>query len=95
MEENDGGSACCDLQVLLRPSECLPGSLQPFQDKLASTTDPDKKQMLERLDAAVATGLQPLQAAVDRGAADGELRPLAQVRMSDRCASAPQVSYDR
>uniref|UniRef100_A0A3B3HSL7 Cysteine--tRNA ligase, cytoplasmic n=1 Tax=Oryzias latipes TaxID=8090 RepID=A0A3B3HSL7_ORYLA len=55
----------------------------PFQDKLASTTDPDKKQMLERLDAAVATGLQPLQAAVDRGAADGELRPLAQALLEN------------
>ncbi|CAL8362107.1 unnamed protein product [Gadus morhua 'NCC'] len=36
----------------------------PFQQKLAETTDPDKRQMLERLDAAVAAVLGPLQAAV-------------------------------
>uniref|UniRef100_A0A669CHG7 Cysteine--tRNA ligase, cytoplasmic n=1 Tax=Oreochromis niloticus TaxID=8128 RepID=A0A669CHG7_ORENI len=34
----------------------------PFQTQLASTTDPDKKQMLERLDSAVTASLQPLQA---------------------------------
>uniref|UniRef100_A0A3Q3IME0 Cysteine--tRNA ligase, cytoplasmic n=1 Tax=Monopterus albus TaxID=43700 RepID=A0A3Q3IME0_MONAL len=37
---------------------------EPFQTYLASTTDPDKKQMLERLDAAVTAALQPLQAAL-------------------------------
>uniref|UniRef100_A0A4W6CAT4 Cysteine--tRNA ligase, cytoplasmic n=1 Tax=Lates calcarifer TaxID=8187 RepID=A0A4W6CAT4_LATCA len=37
----------------------------PFQAYLASTTDPDKKQMLERLDAAVTAALQPLQAAME------------------------------
>uniref|UniRef100_A0A671XDV9 Cysteine--tRNA ligase, cytoplasmic n=1 Tax=Sparus aurata TaxID=8175 RepID=A0A671XDV9_SPAAU len=35
---------------------------EPFQAHLAATTDPDKKQMLERLDAAVTAALQPLQA---------------------------------
>uniref|UniRef100_A0A665TVS4 Cysteine--tRNA ligase, cytoplasmic n=1 Tax=Echeneis naucrates TaxID=173247 RepID=A0A665TVS4_ECHNA len=34
----------------------------PFQAHLATTTDPDKKQMLEKLDAAVTAALQPLQA---------------------------------
>uniref|UniRef100_A0AAX7SVX4 Cysteine--tRNA ligase, cytoplasmic n=1 Tax=Astatotilapia calliptera TaxID=8154 RepID=A0AAX7SVX4_ASTCA len=38
---------------------------QPFQAQLASTTDPDKKQMLERLDSAVTASLQPLQAAME------------------------------
>uniref|UniRef100_A0A665TR59 Cysteine--tRNA ligase, cytoplasmic n=1 Tax=Echeneis naucrates TaxID=173247 RepID=A0A665TR59_ECHNA len=33
----------------------------PFQAHLATTTDPDKKQMLEKLDAAVTAALQPLQ----------------------------------
>ncbi|KAK0136729.1 Cysteine--tRNA ligase, cytoplasmic [Merluccius polli] len=37
----------------------------PFQEKLVETTDPDKRQMLERLDAAVSAVLGPLQAAVD------------------------------
>ncbi|KAM9764517.1 cysteine--tRNA ligase, cytoplasmic isoform 1-T1 [Menidia menidia] len=50
----------------------------PFQELLASTVDPDKKQMLERLDAAVGAALAPLQAAVEAGAAAGVLQPLAQ-----------------
>uniref|UniRef100_A0A8C2ZA49 Cysteine--tRNA ligase, cytoplasmic n=1 Tax=Cyclopterus lumpus TaxID=8103 RepID=A0A8C2ZA49_CYCLU len=37
---------------------------EPFQAALALTTDPDKKQMLERLDAGVMAALLPLQAAM-------------------------------
>uniref|UniRef100_A0A669EH53 Cysteine--tRNA ligase, cytoplasmic n=1 Tax=Oreochromis niloticus TaxID=8128 RepID=A0A669EH53_ORENI len=48
----------------------------PFQTQLASTTDPDKKQMLERLDSAVTASLQPLQAAMESKAADEVMRPL-------------------
>uniref|UniRef100_A0A3Q2CZQ1 Cysteine--tRNA ligase, cytoplasmic n=1 Tax=Cyprinodon variegatus TaxID=28743 RepID=A0A3Q2CZQ1_CYPVA len=51
----------------------------PFQEQLVSTTDPDKKQMLERLDAAVTSALQPLQGAMEKNAADEVLQPLAQV----------------
>ena len=49
---------------------------------MAGTTDPDKKQMLERLDAAVTAALQPLQAAMEGKAADEVVRPLAQVRLT-------------
>ncbi|KAF7212144.1 cysteinyl-tRNA synthetase [Nothobranchius furzeri] len=56
---------------------------KPFQEQLAYTTDPDKKQMLERLDAAVTTALQPLQAAVKSKAADDVLQPLAQVLLEN------------
>uniref|UniRef100_A0A4W6CBP2 Cysteine--tRNA ligase, cytoplasmic n=1 Tax=Lates calcarifer TaxID=8187 RepID=A0A4W6CBP2_LATCA len=49
--------------------EKQPNAAQILQDVLsaylASTTDPDKKQMLERLDAAVTAALQPLQAAME------------------------------
>ncbi|XP_071345828.1 cysteine--tRNA ligase, cytoplasmic isoform X1 [Trachinotus anak] len=48
----------------------------PFQANLASTTDPDKKQMLEKLDAAVTAALQPLQAAMERK--DEAVQPLAE-----------------
>ncbi|XP_023119725.1 cysteine--tRNA ligase, cytoplasmic isoform X1 [Amphiprion ocellaris] len=48
----------------------------PFQASLASTSDPDKKQMMERLDAAVADALEPLQGALESKAAD--VQPLAQ-----------------
>lgn len=50
----------------------------PFQSSLASCTDPDKKQMLERLDAAVTAALQPLEGAVKNNAPDSEVQPLAQ-----------------
>uniref|UniRef100_A0A3B4T5N6 cysteine--tRNA ligase n=1 Tax=Seriola dumerili TaxID=41447 RepID=A0A3B4T5N6_SERDU len=49
----------------------------PFQAYLASTTDPDKKQMLEKLDAAVTAALQPLQAAME--SKDEAVQPLAEV----------------
>uniref|UniRef100_A0A8D3BTD3 Cysteine--tRNA ligase, cytoplasmic n=1 Tax=Scophthalmus maximus TaxID=52904 RepID=A0A8D3BTD3_SCOMX len=49
----------------------------PFQAQLASTTDPDKKQMMERLDAAVGAALLPLQAAMQSGDA-AAVMPLAQ-----------------
>uniref|UniRef100_A0A8D3EDE2 Cysteine--tRNA ligase, cytoplasmic n=1 Tax=Scophthalmus maximus TaxID=52904 RepID=A0A8D3EDE2_SCOMX len=45
----------------------------PFQAQLASTTDPDKKQMMERLDAAVGAALLPLQAAMQSGDAAASL----------------------
>uniref|UniRef100_A0A8C5DPC8 Cysteine--tRNA ligase, cytoplasmic n=1 Tax=Gouania willdenowi TaxID=441366 RepID=A0A8C5DPC8_GOUWI len=51
----------------------------PFQNSLKSTTDPDKKQMMERLDSVVSAALQPLQAAVTSGASDEAIQPLAQV----------------
>uniref|UniRef100_A0A671X7I1 Cysteine--tRNA ligase, cytoplasmic n=1 Tax=Sparus aurata TaxID=8175 RepID=A0A671X7I1_SPAAU len=56
---------------------------EPFQAHLAATTDPDKKQMLERLDAAVTAALQPLQAAMDSKAAAEVVQPLAQVLLEN------------
>uniref|UniRef100_A0A3Q2CZG0 Cysteine--tRNA ligase, cytoplasmic n=1 Tax=Cyprinodon variegatus TaxID=28743 RepID=A0A3Q2CZG0_CYPVA len=54
----------------------------PFQEQLVSTTDPDKKQMLERLDAAVTSALQPLQGAMEKNAADEVLQPLVLLEKS-------------
>uniref|UniRef100_A0AAZ3SWI7 cysteine--tRNA ligase n=1 Tax=Oncorhynchus tshawytscha TaxID=74940 RepID=A0AAZ3SWI7_ONCTS len=48
----------------------------PFQAKLAETTDPDKKQMLERLDSAVAAALGPLQGAVESKAGEADIQHL-------------------
>uniref|UniRef100_H3CGN7 Cysteine--tRNA ligase, cytoplasmic n=1 Tax=Tetraodon nigroviridis TaxID=99883 RepID=H3CGN7_TETNG len=56
---------------------------EPFQAQLAATADPDKKQMLERLDAAVSAALQPLQAALEARAAEEALRPLAQALLEN------------
>ncbi|XP_028999834.1 cysteine--tRNA ligase, cytoplasmic isoform X2 [Betta splendens] len=56
---------------------------EPFQSQLASTTDPDKKQMLERLDAAVTAALQPLQTAMQSKATDEVVQPLAEVLLEN------------
>ncbi|XP_077375380.1 cysteine--tRNA ligase, cytoplasmic isoform X1 [Festucalex cinctus] len=55
----------------------------PFQARLASTTDTDKKQMLERLDAAITGALRPLQAALENKAADDVVQPLAQALLAN------------
>jgi hypothetical protein len=64
-----------------------PYHLQPFQAKLAETTDPDKKQMLERLDSAVAAALGPLQGAVESKAGEADVQRLAQVRSPPCCTT--------
>ncbi|XP_070687265.1 cysteine--tRNA ligase, cytoplasmic [Pempheris klunzingeri] len=51
---------------------------EPFKTYLVSVSDPDKKQMLLRMDAAVTAALQPLEAAMERKAADEVIQPLAQ-----------------
>ncbi|KAM8895104.1 cysteine--tRNA ligase, cytoplasmic isoform 2-T2 [Spinachia spinachia] len=56
---------------------------EPFKAALASTTDPDKKQMMERLDAAVSAALLPLQAAAEGKAAHEIVQPLAEVLLEN------------
>ncbi|XP_037347156.2 cysteine--tRNA ligase, cytoplasmic isoform X1 [Pungitius pungitius] len=56
---------------------------EPFKAALASTTDPDKKQMMERLDAAVSAALLPLQAAAEGKAAHQVVQPLAEVLLEN------------
>uniref|UniRef100_A0A8C1Y470 Cysteine--tRNA ligase, cytoplasmic n=1 Tax=Cyprinus carpio TaxID=7962 RepID=A0A8C1Y470_CYPCA len=68
------------------PSQILQDVLTartPFKAKLAETTDPDKKQMLERLDAAVDAALGPLQVAVQSSAAGDTLQNQAQVLLEE------------
>lgn len=55
----------------------------PFKAKLAETTDPDKKQMLERLDSAVDAALGPLQVAVQSKAAQDSIQKQAQVLLEE------------
>ncbi|KAJ8252593.1 hypothetical protein COCON_G00219050 [Conger conger] len=55
----------------------------PFQAKLARTTDPDKKQMMERLEVAVNAGLGPLQGAVESGATESVLLEESRDLLSD------------
>uniref|UniRef100_A0A672MTQ9 Cysteine--tRNA ligase, cytoplasmic n=1 Tax=Sinocyclocheilus grahami TaxID=75366 RepID=A0A672MTQ9_SINGR len=68
------------------PSQILQDVLTartPFKAKLAETTDPDKKQMLERLDAAVDAALGPLQMSVQSNAAGDTLQNQAQVLLEE------------
>ncbi|KAI4553447.1 hypothetical protein MJT46_016741 [Ovis ammon polii x Ovis aries] len=46
---------------------------KPFSTKLQETADPDKRQMLDRLQRAVAQAVQPLEAALRAGQAGQEL----------------------
>ncbi|KAI1903982.1 hypothetical protein AGOR_G00001000, partial [Albula goreensis] len=73
-------------QKKLSPTQILQDVLAartPFQAKLADTTDPDKKQMLERLDAAVTAALGPLQGAVESGATEAVLQTQAEVLLEE------------
>ncbi|KAM9493250.1 cysteine--tRNA ligase, cytoplasmic isoform 2-T2 [Clarias gariepinus] len=56
---------------------------EPFKVKLAETTDPDKKQMLERLDAAVTDALTPLQGSMKSGAKDATIQSRAEVLLEE------------
>uniref|UniRef100_A0A8C9UYH8 Cysteine--tRNA ligase, cytoplasmic n=1 Tax=Scleropages formosus TaxID=113540 RepID=A0A8C9UYH8_SCLFO len=56
---------------------------KPFLAKLAETTDPDKKQMLERLHVAVSTALEPLQGAVQGDAEGAVLEGHAQLLVEE------------
>ncbi|XP_058237319.1 cysteine--tRNA ligase, cytoplasmic isoform X2 [Hemibagrus wyckioides] len=56
---------------------------EPFKVKLAETTDPDKKQMLERLDAAVAAALTPLQESMKSGADGAAVQSQAEVLLEE------------
>ncbi|XP_046696727.1 cysteine--tRNA ligase, cytoplasmic isoform X2 [Silurus meridionalis] len=56
---------------------------EPFKVKLAETTDPDKKQMLERLDAAVTAALTPLQGLMKSGAEDAAVQSQAEVLLEE------------
>lgn len=55
-------------------------SLQPFSVKLHETTDPDKKQMLERIRHAVELAAEPLERAVRDGLPAEEAARCAEVR---------------
>ncbi|XP_060768022.1 cysteine--tRNA ligase, cytoplasmic isoform X2 [Neoarius graeffei] len=56
---------------------------EPFKVKLAETTDPDKKQMLERLDAAVTAALTPLQGLMKSGAEDATVQSQAEILLEE------------
>ncbi|KAM8814082.1 cysteine--tRNA ligase, cytoplasmic [Rhynchonycteris naso] len=58
-------------------------ALQPFSVKLSQTTDPDKKQMLERLQQAVQLAAEPLERAVQSELSAEDLHRCAQVLLEE------------
>lgn len=52
---------------------------QPFTLKLDATTDPDKKQMLERIRDAVQLAVEPLANSVQRNSSGDEVDACAEV----------------
>lgn len=64
---------------------------QPFSAKLQETADPDKRQMLERLQRAVAQAAEPVEGALRAGLAGQELDGRVQVRLRCVRGLAPPV----
>ncbi|KAM4722357.1 cysteine--tRNA ligase, cytoplasmic isoform 2-T2 [Rhinophrynus dorsalis] len=58
-------------------------ALKPFVQKMNQTTDPDKKQMLEKLHIAVSSALSPLQESMDKCVSDEELHRYTQVLLDE------------
>ncbi|XP_022446800.1 cysteine--tRNA ligase, cytoplasmic isoform X2 [Delphinapterus leucas] len=63
--------------------EDVHAALQPFSAKLRETSDPDKRQMLERLERAVRLAAEPLEEPARRGLAGEELDGRVQVLLEE------------
>eukprot|EP00069_Balaena_mysticetus_P010365 bmy_20595T0 len=63
--------------------EDVRAALQPFSAKLRETSDPDKRQMLERLERAVRLAAEPLEEPARRGLAGEELDGRVQVLLEE------------
>ncbi|XP_010633980.1 cysteine--tRNA ligase, cytoplasmic isoform X1 [Fukomys damarensis] len=63
--------------------EDVHAALKPFTVKLHETTDPDKRQMLERIQHAVELATEPLERAVHASLVREEVDSLAQVLMEE------------
>ncbi|XP_036284693.1 cysteine--tRNA ligase, cytoplasmic [Pipistrellus kuhlii] len=69
-----------------RPAQLLQdvrAALEPLAEKLSATSDPDKKQMLERMRSAVQLAADPLEQALRTGLAAEELERRAQVLLDE------------
>ncbi|XP_048216984.1 cysteine--tRNA ligase, cytoplasmic isoform X2 [Perognathus longimembris pacificus] len=63
--------------------EDVHSAMEPFSVKLSETTDPDKRQMLERIRQAVTLATEPLRQAVHSSLAPEELDSRAQVLLEE------------
>ncbi|XP_028589251.2 cysteine--tRNA ligase, cytoplasmic isoform X1 [Podarcis muralis] len=56
---------------------------EPFAAKLQETTDPDKKQMLERIQSAVKAAVEPLESALKNKHSEGQVSKHAEVLLQE------------
>ncbi|KAG8438404.1 hypothetical protein GDO86_008907 [Hymenochirus boettgeri] len=58
-------------------------ALNPFEQKIKDSTDPDKQKMLEKIQNAVRAALLPLQEAITSGKSADEVQNLSQVLLKE------------
>ncbi|XP_063802395.1 cysteine--tRNA ligase, cytoplasmic isoform X2 [Pseudophryne corroboree] len=58
-------------------------ALAPFVQKIGETTDPDKKQMLEKIQNAVTAAIRPLEEAISKSACGKEVQTYAQTLLEE------------
>lgn len=58
-------------------------ALVPFVQKLSETTDPDKKQMLEKIQNAVTAAIHPLEESISKSACPEDIQSSAQVLLKE------------
>ncbi|XP_075044490.1 cysteine--tRNA ligase, cytoplasmic isoform X2 [Mixophyes fleayi] len=58
-------------------------ALVPFVQKVSETTDPDKKQMLEKIQNAVTTAISPLEETINKSASGEEIQRHAQTLLEE------------
>ncbi|KAM8938889.1 cysteine--tRNA ligase, cytoplasmic [Pelodytes ibericus] len=58
-------------------------ALKPFLQNLSETTDPDKKQMLEKIEKAVSAAICPLEGALSKSACEEETQKYAQTLLEE------------
>ncbi|KAH0620960.1 hypothetical protein JD844_021889 [Phrynosoma platyrhinos] len=63
--------------------EDVQAASQPFSAKLQETSDPDKKQMLERIQAAVKAAVEPLEKALQKKLSEGEVSKHAETLLQE------------
>ncbi|MEE6521464.1 hypothetical protein FKM82_019688, partial [Ascaphus truei] len=55
----------------------------PFAEKINETTDPDKKQMLEKILSAVTAAVRPLEESLSQTGRDEEIQKHAQILLEE------------
>lgn len=72
---------CAPIEIFTWFCLCFPPMffIQLFSAKLEETSDPDKKQMLERMQNSVRAALEPLENGLQKKLSEGEINKYAEV----------------